>query len=1082
MFWCLDIEIDIEGDIVVVNKAMNASIGESAGIDLKVQDPDTATIDIELSTKIKKKRRRRSNIGRFPSRGGLKVQKQDTSCKTSQCQCPRIRESSKAVIEEKVANDEEVDSCDVSFTSSYCEETEMDYQEALKSPFNNKRLIISDATRVVVRVGDESYSDVGNLYLFVDGRTMKVKIRIGNEVDEDEVPISKLFFSSKSASSSPISTLTNSDEKSIKLQEKLKHQQQKNNILSKQLKVTNEETNKLKMQNEEKDLLLMASWERNNLLEQRLVNERKRDNNHKVIQKNNDKLKKENMSLKLKDVENHSLISKITDEKKDLNQKIKKINKEKNIHKNNYTSLEYANSKECERRDGVVKRLAEDKKELSNKISTLKNNVATLNKINKKQKNSCSMLKEKKNMAKKEVRRSQKKLDQLQQVITKKNKIICNNKNELKKYNDMIDEYESNNNSILIGKSRNPHGRKNSTTETWPIPIMRVIIEMLINGSSPSSIAPNLKTFVEVLCPNIDIKELPSLRYIRNLRGVVRIIGEALAAFRLGRVEKWEQLFWDGTSRRQTAITTMVASILEDDEIRPIILTCSHIAEGETAEQTLDSIIKIIEKGRVWLKRWIDVCTELFPEEDHCLPDPDKLKITNLKQGGLTTDTCAQARATRKLVVEKMVELLNNWEMSDDNNIGKLYFIYCINVSTNIFLDPTADEIVALEIDCWHHLRNVWFNGMNKEVTKYVKGALKFDLNEIDRRLRVTTNIEGLIRAVGKYFGLCKNYAKGNGDHFQAWMERNYPDDLLMHVREPRGARQDVCVESAGAIYWNRPFYVEFLMMRLKSAEKSNILEENLYLLLTCSEMVASCRVMSIVHISLCIPMRWLAGNSHLMGKYDWNVRSMGRTIDILEEALVKIEEDNELIIQEDYMMNIFKSLMEELPPLEEYINHMFEKKQQKVVSGFNSSGRKLKEIPFSVLRDELFFPKLDTNHNTNNFMEELAKIVAQSILQELRDTKKATHEHLSSVGGRFSWEVSSEKEKELAVGKRATNDLSESAFGSLTEEVSTFSRIGLANAGGMALIRRNGDFSYGNGNDKGMKLFKYKLFLLTFY
>merc|ERR1712204_99069 len=161
----------------------------------------------------------RSNIGRFPSRGGRKLQKQDTSC--------NIRESSKAVIEEKVANDEEVDSCDVSFTSSYCEETEMDYQEALKSPFNNKSLIISDATRVVVRVGDESYSDVGNLYLFVDGRTMKVKIRIGNEVDEDEVPISKLFFSSKSTTSSPISTLTNSDEKSIKLQEKLNHQQQK---------------------------------------------------------------------------------------------------------------------------------------------------------------------------------------------------------------------------------------------------------------------------------------------------------------------------------------------------------------------------------------------------------------------------------------------------------------------------------------------------------------------------------------------------------------------------------------------------------------------------------------------------------------------------------------------------------------------------------------------------------------------------------------------------------------------------------------------------------------------------------------
>ena len=89
---------------------------------------------------------------------------------------------------------------------------------------------------------------------------------------------------------------------------------------------------------------------------------------------------------------------------------------------------------------------------------------------------------------------------------------------------------------------------------------------------------------------------------------------------------------------------------------------------------------------------------------------------------------------------------------------------------------------------------------MNNKVTKYLKAALKFDLNEIDRRIRVATNIEGLIRATGKYFGSCKNYAKVHGDHFQAHMERNYPDDLLMHVREPRGARQDACVESAGVM------------------------------------------------------------------------------------------------------------------------------------------------------------------------------------------------------------------------------------------------------------------------------------------
>ena len=303
--------------------------------------------------------------------------------------------------------------------------------------------------------------------------------------------------------------------------------------------------------------------------------------------------------------------------------------------------------------------------------------------------------------------------------------------------------------------------------------------------------------------------------------------------------------------------------------------------------------------------------------------------------------------------------------------------IFFTFVSIQFFLDSTVDEIIALEVDCWQHLRNAWLNGMNKEVTKFVKNALKFDLNDVDRKLRVSTNIERLMRAVGKCFGLCKNYTKGNGDHLQACMERNYPDDLLLHVREPRGARQDVCVEAAGATCWNRPFYVEFLRMKLKSAENRNMLEECLCTLLTCSEMVATCRVVAICHISMCLPLRWLAGNSHQLTEYDWNIRSMGRNIDALEESLMRIEEKSKLITDEEHMMNMFKDFQDELPPLHECLLHVFEDKMQKVVSGFNSTGRKLKDTSHSVLREELFSPRLETNENTNTFMKELGCIVA---------------------------------------------------------------------------------------------------------
>ena len=72
----------------------------------------------------------------------------------------------------------------------------------------------------------------------------------------------------------------------------------------------------------------------------------------------------------------------------------------------------------------------------------------------------------------------------------------------------------------------------------------------------------------------------------------------------------------------------------------------------------------------------------------------------------------------------------------------------------NEHAEQSIQKPIAIEVDCWHHLRNVWIGGMNKAVTKFLKKALKFDLNEIDRRLRVGTNIESLIRAVGKYYGL----------------------------------------------------------------------------------------------------------------------------------------------------------------------------------------------------------------------------------------------------------------------------------------------------------------------------------------
>ena len=119
-----------------------------------------------------------------------------------------------------------------------------------------------------------------------------------------------------------------------------------------------------------------------------------------------------------------------------------------------------------------------------------------------------------------------------------------------------------------------------------------------------------------------------------------------------------------------------------------------------------------------------------------------------------------------------------------------------------------------------------------------------------------------------------------------------------------------------------------FLDQCLK-ASKDSILQENLFYILTSEEMIALTRVFAILHFTVCMPMRWLAVNTHNVGDqgYDWSVLSMGEAIDALEESIVKIEDDGALFLDEAFMSDIVLNIMEgdnKFEPLEEYIIHIF--------------------------------------------------------------------------------------------------------------------------------------------------------------
>ena len=135
------------------------------------------------------------------------------------------------------------------------------------------------------------------------------------------------------------------------------------------------------------------------------------------------------------------------------------------------------------------------------------------------------------------------------------------------------------------------------------------------------------------------------------------------------------------------------------------------------------------------------------------------------------------------------------------------------------------------KMDCMHHLRNVWFKGVEKAITSHLNSFLKDSLDTIDSSLRVSASMSAPTRAFDKEFSLCANYPKGHGMLFCQWMKKLHPGELLLHVERATGSKQDLFLEGAPAIFWNRQYCIEFLDEQLRIPDKGNIFSRKTYLL-----------------------------------------------------------------------------------------------------------------------------------------------------------------------------------------------------------------------------------------------------------
>ena len=164
------------------------------------------------------------------------------------------------------------------------------------------------------------------------------------------------------------------------------------------------------------------------------------------------------------------------------------------------------------------------------------------------------------------------------------------------------------------------------------------------------------------------------------------------------------------------------------------------------------------------LSRLHKVLNEFYPGNSHLIPSPEQVDIQKLSHGGLImSNTCNQAQKVRRLLVAQIEG--------------------------------------SYDYDCMNHLRNVWLGNAEKVLTKDLNVHLRANVDKIDPKLRVTTSMSAIIRAVDKEFSLSANYPKGHGKLFLEWIREYYPGVLLLHVERAAGSRQDLCTEGSMAIY-----------------------------------------------------------------------------------------------------------------------------------------------------------------------------------------------------------------------------------------------------------------------------------------
>ena len=85
-----------------------------------------------------------------------------------------------------------------------------------------------------------------------------------------------------------------------------------------------------------------------------------------------------------------------------------------------------------------------------------------------------------------------------------------------------------------------------------------------------------------------------------------------------------------------------------------------------------------------------------------------------------------------------------------------------------------------------------------------------------------------------------------------------------------------------------------------------NLLQKSIFLALRSVEFVAKIRVISILHIAVTLPHRYLSGCADKLAGDNFCVLDMNSIIDSVERVMEQVVANGELFLDEDFMMDIF--------------------------------------------------------------------------------------------------------------------------------------------------------------------------------